>query len=176
MIDPMKALTTWQPWASLLGIGAKRYETRGWATSYRGPIAIHAAARKVNTSGMAGAAVYAMVEALRPITAPKARTTMHVPLETLPRGAIIATAELVECWKMTDEGHTLGGARAVRIENVAFGAMPDGAKTNIIQGNELLFGDWTPGRYAWEFANVQLLPEPIPANGKQGLWNWGGSA
>lgn len=38
----MKALTLHQPWASLIGIGAKEYETRSWATSYRGPLAIHA--------------------------------------------------------------------------------------------------------------------------------------
>lgn len=39
----MKALTITQPWASLIAIGAKRIETRGWRTSYRGPLAIHAA-------------------------------------------------------------------------------------------------------------------------------------
>lgn len=43
----MKALTIWQPWASLLVSGQKKYETRSWATSYRGPIAIHAAMRPV---------------------------------------------------------------------------------------------------------------------------------
>ena len=39
----MKAITLWQPWASLIACGAKKYETRSWATRYRGPIAIHAA-------------------------------------------------------------------------------------------------------------------------------------
>ena len=43
----MKALTIWQPWASLLVSGQKKYETRSWATAYRGPIAIHAAMRPV---------------------------------------------------------------------------------------------------------------------------------
>lgn len=43
----MKALTIWQPWASLLACGGKRFETRSWATSYRGPIAIHAATIKI---------------------------------------------------------------------------------------------------------------------------------
>lgn len=41
----MKALSLTQPWASLVAIGAKRIETRSWSTAYRGPIAIHAAAR-----------------------------------------------------------------------------------------------------------------------------------
>ena len=41
----MKTLTIWEPWASLIMMGLKRYETRGWATHYRGPLAIHAAKR-----------------------------------------------------------------------------------------------------------------------------------
>lgn len=36
----MKAITIWQPWASLAAIKKKRYETRSWATRYRGPIAV----------------------------------------------------------------------------------------------------------------------------------------
>jgi hypothetical protein len=38
----MKAITVHQPWATFLAYGVKRYETRGWSTNYRGPIAIHA--------------------------------------------------------------------------------------------------------------------------------------
>lgn len=38
----MKALTLHQPWASAIAVGLKRYETRSWATSYRGQLAIHA--------------------------------------------------------------------------------------------------------------------------------------
>lgn len=29
----MKAITIWQPWASLLVSGRKKYETRSWATA-----------------------------------------------------------------------------------------------------------------------------------------------
>ena len=32
----MKALCLHQPWAYLVAIGAKRYETRSWKTRYRG--------------------------------------------------------------------------------------------------------------------------------------------
>jgi len=39
----MKALTLTQPWASLVAISAKKIETRSWSTTYRGPLAIHAA-------------------------------------------------------------------------------------------------------------------------------------
>lgn len=39
----IKALTLWQPWASFMALGLKKNETRSWSTSYRGPLAIHAA-------------------------------------------------------------------------------------------------------------------------------------
>ena len=38
----MKALTICQPYAHLIVIGDKIIENRKWATSYRGPLAIHA--------------------------------------------------------------------------------------------------------------------------------------
>lgn len=41
----MKAITIWQPYASAIALGYKRYETRTWSTKHRGLIAIHAAAK-----------------------------------------------------------------------------------------------------------------------------------
>jgi hypothetical protein len=38
----MKAITLWQPWATLLAVGCKHMETRSWPTKYRGEILIHA--------------------------------------------------------------------------------------------------------------------------------------
>jgi hypothetical protein len=42
----MKALSLWQPHASAIELGLKPYETRPWATSYRGPLVIHAAKKQ----------------------------------------------------------------------------------------------------------------------------------
>lgn len=47
----MKALSLWQPWATLIAIGAKQWETRGWRTAYRGPLAI---CSTVNLPGVLG--------------------------------------------------------------------------------------------------------------------------
>jgi len=44
----IRILSLWQPWASAIAHGAKRYETRSWATDYRGWIAIHAAKRSAD--------------------------------------------------------------------------------------------------------------------------------
>jgi hypothetical protein len=46
----IKAVSLWQPWASLVAFGIKFHETRHWTTNYRGPLAI-CAARVVDTVG-----------------------------------------------------------------------------------------------------------------------------
>lgn len=66
----------------------------------------------------------------------------------LPRGAIVATATLEDCIRMTPY--------IIVVQNE----------------QERLVGDWSMGRYAWKLTNVKPLPEPIPAKGAQGLWNW----
>lgn len=46
----MKVISLWQPWASLVALGAKEYETRSWTTTHRGPLAIHAAKTNAESS------------------------------------------------------------------------------------------------------------------------------
>lgn len=36
---------------------------------------------------------------------------------------------------------------------------------------ELRFGDFSEGRYAWELDDVQVLCNPVPCRGHQGLWH-----
>jgi hypothetical protein len=37
---------------------------------------------------------------------------------------------------------------------------------------EIDLGDWRAGRYDWKLRVIEVLAEPIPARGYQGLWNW----
>lgn len=39
-----------------------------------------------------------------------------------------------------------------------------------IGAEEREFGDYSPGRYAWELAGVRRLETPVPARGALGLW------
>jgi len=50
-------------------------------------------------------------------------------------------------------------------------AVPQGFVTVDIS-DQLPFGHWAPGGWAWELADPQPLAEPIPAKGKQGVWEW----
>jgi hypothetical protein len=160
----MKAITLWQPWASLLACGAKQYETRSWATNYRGPIAIHTAKKDI----------YSIIKdlpfnVLEPMYL-NLYKEMKIKSQVLKRleqtqGCIIATAELVNCKCILYKSDLDCIIAAER-------KFPDCGEFIIPTEQEKMFGDWTPGRYAWEFANMKILKEPIPAKGKQGLWNW----
>lgn len=154
----MKAITIWQPWASLLACGAKKYETRSWATKYRGPIAIHAARKDP--------CKLPIEEALEKATWEEINAGRCPRWCDMPWGRIIATAELVNVWRIIRNPG----------QDFAEGAHKIGAEDQ--QGNyiipsemELAFGDWTPGRYAWEFSDMKMI-SPVPVSGKQGLWNW----
>jgi len=83
--ETMQAITLHQPWASLIAIGAKSYETRSWSTNYRGPIAIHAG--KVQDSSNSRLLKLAGVS----------------NISELPAGAVVAIAELIDCVQMTSE-------------------------------------------------------------------------
>jgi hypothetical protein len=84
----MKAITILQPWASLVAIGAKKIETRSWATKYRGPLAIHAGASD---------------KGLKLILDDKNACSKLPPAMYLVYGCVIAIVELVDCVVMTPE-------------------------------------------------------------------------
>lgn len=145
----MRAITLWQPWASLVAVGAKRYETRSWPapkTLRHGDLlAIHAAARPGGWPDD-GETIDAMIAALFP--KPGALPGLGlVELDELPRGAVLAVACFRGCYRAEEVRDTL----------------PE---------DELLFGDWGRWRYGWKLEIVRAFDTPIPARGYQGLWNW----
>lgn len=164
----MKALTIWQPWASLIACGVKQYETRSWPTKYRGPIAIHAATKNISASVSVDRVGKIVVEMMNIHRCP--------PWEKMPRGQIIATAELVNVWHIVyHPGPNVDKARHIDIgaESMTEDKHdPHFGDYFVPTDMEIALGDWTPGRYAWELANVKPLPCPIPVKGKQGLWNF----
>ena len=42
----MKAISLYEPWATLIALGKKRFETRSWNTMYRGPLLICASLKQ----------------------------------------------------------------------------------------------------------------------------------
>lgn len=139
----MKAITLWQPWASLIQWGEKRYETRSWPTSYRGLLAIHAG-KQADTQKLLDCNSFYR----------EAFARHGIPFNPpLPAGAVLCLVQLVDCCPT---------------ENVTRNALPGFG----ISQKEQQFGDYSSGRFAWKLENVRVLDSPIQYRGAQGLWDW----
>ena len=138
----MKALTLTQPWATLVAIGAKRFETRDWSTGYRGPLLIHAAKN------------WKHEDRLLCHQSPFQECLRDAGIEhtsQLPFGSVVATAMLV---------------LVVSVDLKHFRQIFDDEAAE----HEYAFGNYSSGRFAWRLERVQPLQTPIPCRGMLGLW------
>lgn len=140
--ERMKAITIKQPWATLIALGLKEFETRSWATKHRGSIAIHAG-KSIDK------------EAYEDFSNDLKAVGIE-NIKQLPIGSVIATASLVECHKVIKEYPKQNTAEVAEF---------------YIDGKEYNYGFYEPGRYAWQLSNVKAI-EPVPAKGQLSLWNW----
>lgn len=158
----LRVCSMWQPWATLCvaplastGRPAKHHETRGFAPRPPLPIdvAIHATKKWDNHNAWTSTDSD-FERALRfsgfLSGSPRGRLGIRTDpsLKPLPFGAIIGVASIVR----------VDPTQALFDES--FGRRS-------ISTYDYLFGDWTRGRFAWEFANTFLLPEPISFKGRQ---------
>jgi len=81
----MKAISLWQPWASLMALGLKKNETRNWGTYYRGPLYIHAAKKVIGWPSPTIQAVFDGI-AFQP--------------SDLPLGCLVCKVDLIDCKKI----------------------------------------------------------------------------
>jgi hypothetical protein len=141
----MRAITIHQPWASLIAMGAKQYETRDWNTRHTGPIAIHAGQfRRLRVKDCLTQPMLRLLVAHYGLDRQKL-----INLDTaIPWGSIIAIADLTRCIRMND---------------FTIAAQNDFERD---------LGFWEPDRFAWKLENVRELVTPIPAKGQAGFWEW----
>lgn len=165
----MRALTLTQPWATLVAIGAKKIETRSWSTSYRGPLAIHAAKGLGSVGGRRGLEEQCELEPFESVLKEwwwkrylaGGRKDPRPIVRVLPFGAIVAVCRLYGC--VSTDG--MQGK---------WGREYYGGRSWHLTDQERAFGDYGEGRYAWLLADIQALPEPIPCKGALGLWEYDG--
>ncbi len=136
----LRALSVKDPWATLIAIGAKQIETRSYRTRYRGPISIHSskAFRREDQEFCSQEPVCSALE----------RAGIYSPAG-IPRGGIIAVAEIVGCDRVPDVSDW---------------------ERYVPDQPERSFGFYFPGRWMWRLANVRRLAEPVPSRGLLGLW------
>ena len=149
--DAMKALSLWQPWASLMALGLKKVETRSWYISHRGPLIIASCAKWDQE-------VLCSLDLARkpPVLSGDFEWRMMLEamhrrgvatLGELPLGAALCIVNVVDC---------------LRIEEVR----------GTLTEQELAFGDYRDGRWVIITKDCQRFPTPIPCRGKQGLWEF----
>lgn len=168
----MRCITLTQPWATLVAIGAKLVETRSWGTDYRGPLAIHAAKGVGPVGGLSGLHNLCLEEPFRSVLETWSQKFNVGYSALMPRGAIIATCNLTNVVRIptTPRHFPRGVANGHPLASYPMVIPPH--QPPFQDSNEYFFGDYTPGRYAWLLHDVVMLPEPVPAKGQLGLWEW----
>lgn len=165
MTESIYALSLWQPWASLLVLGEKEFETRAWPIPLKHlprKTAIHAASRWTREQSefcerdpFVKAALLKHQQALnfRSLAESKAKGFNHgacVELDGisiyLPLGCLIGVGGFVSCWPT----ETLDGSV-------------------YLTAKEKAFGNYAPGRFAFRFHDPQrIIHTPMP--GRQRWW------
>ncbi|MEL4896123.1 ASCH domain-containing protein [Crocosphaera sp. Alani8] len=119
-IAQIKAISLHPPYASLIKMGLKHFETRSWPTNYRGKLVICAAKKNTNQQQSSYSALASELGI---------DLTLH-PWGSLPLGEAIAVCDLVDCIEMTEDfineqseteqrcGHWEPGCFAWKLNNV----------------------------------------------------------
>ena len=146
----MKAVTLWQPWASLIACGVKRFETRSWPAYgllVGEELAIHAGLRCASLADLDAVTLRTMLALFR-------------DRPSLPSGAVVAIARfegnyLVEHVRDPDPfGDYRPGRWAWRLGDVRTLAVPCPAT-----GRQRIW-DWTPGQHPEAVAPSALVRQP----------------
>lgn len=155
----MRGFTLTQPWASLVALEAKRFETRSWTTTYCGDLLIHAA-KNFPRDCQELCAIEPFLSVLKAAgytntrELPTAAIVAYVPANNVIVRTPVRTELMPQIWAhMRSQGPLKGVPMAAWDES-----------------NEHAFGDYGPNRYAWPLPHVRKLREPIPCKGALGLW------
>lgn len=152
----MKAASLYQPYAQLCVlpspadplVAEKGVETRSWPTKHRGPLAIHA------TKTMPP-----WCRALCEREPFKSALARHgfMSADQLPLGRVLGTVRVIDCEPTDGYG--------VHVMPLLHGRREFSAL-------EHAFGDYALGRYGWVLRYPERFVEPVPALGRQQLWEW----
>ena len=165
----MKAISLWQPWASLIAAKIKPFETRHWAPPQKligQRIAIHAS--KKNSHDIREAVAFFFEELPGETNGTwKAVSQCHAGVNgdlvaefdgyMLPVGCIICTAVLDSAHLIGEDG-TVVSRMTSRDMPHCFTPKPDP------------YGDYSAGRWAWLLTDVQVV-RPFAVKGRQGFFD-----
>ena len=157
MRQSIPAITIWQPWASLIAAGGKRFEFRSWPAPSRylnQRVAIHAGARPVRVSEIRDLLAklqspHAAETGVDPaIAIPLLERALNAP-KAMPLSSVVCTARLGRPIRNAELGRELGIALP----------MNDSDRDE--------HSNW-----GWPLTEIRVLEPFVPARGSQGWWWW----
>lgn len=176
----MKAISLWQPWASLVACGAKPFETRSWAPPRAligQPIAIHAAKKADKDAGaFADELMYGQHADGGFELADKLYATMSKASDrqtgffgnasVMPAGCVVAIARLDAAFRLGERALGTEVPAASVVERLVSREFPECFTVRYDA-----FGDYSPGRWAWLLRDVRPLNPPVTMKGHQGIFD-----
>lgn len=183
----MKVLSLDEPYATLVRLGLKRIETRSWRPPENligEQLAIASTKRKPRRiwrdPDQGGPDLYDHVAMGRYVDIWE---DIHVPGQFAydwcgPLGAIVATCTLVDVVPIIDGGmcewhseHPRGVAACAHaaIDGQVIVHTPDAPMHTTVTSDQLPYGDYAPGRFAWLLADIVPLDSPVLFKGGQRL-------
>ncbi len=144
--DTVTTLSFTDPWGTAVAVEAKKKETRSWSapTKYWGyPMAIHVSGTLTQEAKM---------------------ICDEAPFrEVLEKAGYSRDLRRRFAWNLPLK-HIIAIAWLEKVERIELDYPMD--------EYERFFGNYQPGRYAWNFGAVYRLKQPIVATGHLGLWQW----
>ena len=143
-------ITLHQPYASLIAMGLKQWETRHWRTHQRGWVLIDGAARKPRR---------AELEAIAARLPGVEKEAVVTELKRLNIRGTVCLARLGRCAQMTHDA-VLGDPYKINLK--------------MVSQVEKAFGNWESGRYAFEFNRIIPISQPliVPLSGIEKRRRW----
>ena len=150
MTEPIPTLSLHQPWATLVIQGHKLVETRNWpppAKLIGRRIGVHAT-RKVTAHRVEQSPSEDWRGIIQEYNAELEKRLSANWERNIPTGAMLGTVLLTDRRRVTSQQE-----------------LPQSRR-------ELLFGEYSTGRWLWMLRDPQPFKEPIPTRGNRRIWWW----
>lgn len=147
--EGLRAVSVKLPWAALLVLGLKRFESRTWPTRYRGWLAVHSSSSPAsrNEAGRAWSSlIMAADDVPRGWKRSARRGSRCAHLELAPRGAFLGLVNVGACF-------------------------PPDIIAGELDETERALGSYGSNVHGWRMDEAIALPEPVTGvTGRLGLW------